>query len=127
MPIIRFPSSFATAPSQGLGSAASQYDQAPQLTPPSFQGAKRPPSPPSPSLRPTQTPDPRSIHLQHLYARQRQSTPVVPQDPFDAPVPNETYAAEDGNEGQIGGAGGGMGVEGWRVVRRGRRWMRNEE
>ena len=73
-----------------------------------FQGAKRPPSPPSPALRPNQIPPPRSEHLRNLYARQRQATPPGTVDPFDAPVPNETYADEDvpqTAEGQEGGQG----------------------
>jgi hypothetical protein len=37
-------------------------------------------------------PPPRSQHLRNLYARQRQGTPPPATDPFDAPVPNETYA-----------------------------------
>lgn len=62
------------------------------------KGAKRPPSPPSPALRPHQLPQPRSVHLQHLYARQREATPAAPADPFDAPVPNETYTGADEGE-----------------------------
>jgi hypothetical protein len=62
------------------------------------QGAKRPPSPPSPTLRPSQIPEPRSTHLQNLLARQTRSTPPTTRDQFDAPVPNETY--------EPGGGGG---------------------
>ncbi|WVF69349.1 hypothetical protein IAT40_004125 [Kwoniella sp. CBS 6097] len=58
--------------------------------PPGMAGAKRPPSPPSPALRPTHVPLPRSQHLRHLLERQ-QLSPQPPNDGFDAPVPNETY------------------------------------
>ncbi|RXK41633.1 hypothetical protein M231_01132 [Tremella mesenterica] len=73
--------------------------------PPGMAGAKRPPSPPSPALRPSALPPPRSIHLEHLYARQRQATPQAPADPFDAPVPNETYTEEgaEAAEGEMEG------------------------
>ncbi|OCF30620.1 hypothetical protein I316_07748 [Kwoniella heveanensis BCC8398] len=58
--------------------------------PPGMAGAKRPPSPPSPALRPSHLPLPRSQHLRHLLERQ-QLSPQPPNDGFDAPVPNETY------------------------------------
>lgn len=70
-----------------------------------WKGAKRPPSPSSPVLRPAHIPPARSTHLQNLYARQRQATPPPAQDPFDAPVPNETYAQGEGGEGQEGDSG----------------------
>ncbi|BEI83029.1 hypothetical protein CcaverHIS002_0308970 [Cutaneotrichosporon cavernicola] len=68
--------------------------------PPVMAGSKRPPSPTSPSLRPKMVPLPRSEHLRRHLERQRQETPPAPADPFDAPVPNETYA-EDDSENQI--------------------------
>ncbi|WVQ65872.1 uncharacterized protein L199_004050 [Kwoniella botswanensis] len=58
--------------------------------PPGMAGAKRPPSPPSPSLHPNSIPPPRSMHLRRLIERQ-QSSPSLPNEGFDAPVPNETY------------------------------------
>ncbi|WWC70673.1 uncharacterized protein I206_104624 [Kwoniella pini CBS 10737] len=58
--------------------------------PPGMAGAKRPPSPPSPSLHPSNIPSPRSIHIRRLIERQ-QSSPAIPNEGFDAPVPNETY------------------------------------
>ncbi|WVW84570.1 hypothetical protein I302_106604 [Kwoniella bestiolae CBS 10118] len=58
--------------------------------PPGMAGAKRPPSPPSPSLHPSATPPPRSMHLRRLIERQ-QASPSIPNEGFDAPVPNETY------------------------------------
>ncbi|WVR06265.1 hypothetical protein IAU60_003295 [Kwoniella sp. DSM 27419] len=67
--------------------------------PPGMAGAKRPPSPPSPALRPSHRPLPRSAHLRHLFERQQQATSPAPNDGFDAPVPNETY-----EEDQSGGA-----------------------
>ncbi|RSH77352.1 uncharacterized protein EHS24_003312 [Apiotrichum porosum] len=63
--------------------------------PPVMAGSKRPPSPSSPDLRPHHVPQPRSLHLRRLLERQRHATPPVPADPFDAPVPNETYAEDD--------------------------------
>ncbi|WVQ96849.1 hypothetical protein IAU59_003956 [Kwoniella sp. CBS 9459] len=69
--------------------------------PPGMAGAKRPPSPPSPALRPSQIPLPRSQHLRHLLERQ-QSSPQPPNDGFDAPVPNETYEEDqDQHQAQI--------------------------
>ncbi|CAK9780794.1 hypothetical protein CC85DRAFT_305569 [Cutaneotrichosporon oleaginosum] len=65
--------------------------------PPVMAGSKRPPSPPSPSLRP-EAPPPRSEHLRRHLERQRQATPPAPADPFDAPVPNETYEDDPANE-----------------------------
>ncbi|WWC88774.1 uncharacterized protein L201_003687 [Kwoniella dendrophila CBS 6074] len=58
--------------------------------PPGMAGAKRPPSPPSPALHPSLIPAPRSQHLRRLIERQ-QSSPIIPNQGFDAPVPNETY------------------------------------
>ncbi|TXT15835.1 hypothetical protein VHUM_00338 [Vanrija humicola] len=63
--------------------------------PPVMAGSKRPPSPSSPALRPHHIPLPRSLHLRHYLERQRHATPPAPADPFDAPVPNETYAEDD--------------------------------
>ncbi|KAK8858510.1 hypothetical protein IAR55_002737 [Kwoniella newhampshirensis] len=78
--------------------------------PPGMAGAKRPPSPPSPALRPSHVPLPRSLHLRHLLERQQQASPAVPNDGFDAPVPNETYEEEQG--GNNGQTANGVGVEG---------------
>ena len=72
------------------------------------KGAKRPLSPPSPSLHPSNDPQPRSEHLRNLYARQRQVTPARAEDPFDAPLPNELYQ-EEGDEEQGPGQGQGQG------------------
>ncbi|ORX40184.1 hypothetical protein BD324DRAFT_616692 [Kockovaella imperatae] len=85
--------------------------------PPGMAGAKRPPSPPSPSLHPSLVPGPRSFHLRNHLARQRQASPSAPVDPFDAPVPNETFVGEEQDppapeEGQAipqGGAAGNVG------------------
>ncbi|ORY31379.1 hypothetical protein BCR39DRAFT_480017 [Naematelia encephala] len=96
----------------GLGQVVEPEEK--REVPPGMAGAKRPPSPPSPALHPTAAPAIRSQHLQRLYDRQRQTTPTAPADPFDAPVPNETYADEDVQQqnaaargeatGQVGGA-----------------------
>ncbi|WVO15784.1 hypothetical protein L204_103446 [Cryptococcus depauperatus] len=59
--------------------------------PPGMAGAKRPPTPPSPALRPNQIRLPRSIHLRHLLERQQARQVPISNDQFDAPVPNETY------------------------------------
>lgn len=77
------------------------------------QGAKRPPSPPSPALRPFDpSHQPRSVHLQNLLARQRHSSPPTAHDPFDAPVPNETYEQEgEGPRGAVGEGEGGASDE----------------
>ncbi|CAD6586188.1 MAG: hypothetical protein TREMPRED_004350 [Tremellales sp. Tagirdzhanova-0007] len=69
--------------------------------PAGIAGAKRPPSPPSPVLRPSQVPQPRSTHLRNLYARQRQAVPPTSTDPFDAPLPNETYNQDEGDQGNV--------------------------
>ncbi|KAL7419957.1 hypothetical protein Q5752_004920 [Cryptotrichosporon argae] len=59
--------------------------------PPGMAGAKRPPSPPSPALRPAHLPAPRSHHLRtHLERHRRHASPPPRADPFDGPVPNET-------------------------------------
>lgn len=88
------------------------------------QGAKRPPSPPSPTLHPGLNPHPRSVHVRNALARQRQSTPPRPTDPFDAPVPNETYADADlsgdrsgAMEGSLEGAALRGSVNGMRTPR----------
>ncbi|KAK4686106.1 hypothetical protein P7C73_g4024, partial [Tremellales sp. Uapishka_1] len=65
--------------------------------PPGMAGAKRPPTPPSPALRPLDRLEPRSEHLRNLLHRQRAHTPTAPGDPFDAPVPNETFEDGDGD------------------------------
>jgi len=39
--------------------------------------------------------------------RQRESTPPAANDPFDAPVPNETYREEGDGEGMESQEGGG--------------------
>lgn len=75
------------------------------------QGAKRPPSPPSPALRPDHLPAPRSIHLQNLYARQQEASLTAGRDPFDAPVPNETYPPPE-NAGDARAQGQGQGSPG---------------
>ena len=62
------------------------------------QGAKRPPSPPSPALRPSHIPAARSAHLRHLYERQQAASHQTPTAAFDAPVPNELYAADDADQ-----------------------------
>lgn len=84
--------------------------------PPGMAGAKRPPTPPPPSLRPNQLPLPRSIHLRRMLERQQVREEMQrPQEGFDAPVPNETYdnshqqgvdAAAEGQRhvGDIGGS-----------------------
>ncbi|WWD18398.1 hypothetical protein CI109_102848 [Kwoniella shandongensis] len=88
--------------------------------PPGMAGAKRPPSPPSPALRPSHIPLPRSLHLRHLLERQQQASPPIPTDGFDAPVPNETYEEDQagnnangqdgqGGQGQVGQGTGGQG------------------
>ncbi|WVQ80720.1 hypothetical protein IAT38_002825 [Cryptococcus sp. DSM 104549] len=64
--------------------------------PPGMAGAKRPPTPPSPALRPSLIPSPRSVHLRHLLERQQLAEPQPMGDGFDASVPNETY--EDGQQ-----------------------------
>nr|KIR49944.1 hypothetical protein I312_01038 [Cryptococcus bacillisporus CA1280] len=70
--------------------------------PPGMAGAKRPPTPPPPSLRPSQLPLPRSVHLRHMLERHQVREEMGgPQDGFDAPVPNETY---DDSHQQGGGA-----------------------
>jgi hypothetical protein len=73
------------------------------------QGAKRPPSPPSPQLRPNNNPEPISTHLQNLSRRQQRITPPQTADQFDAPVPNETYA--EPAEAEEGGRNEGDGME----------------
>ncbi|KAL1412867.1 hypothetical protein Q8F55_000616 [Vanrija albida] len=70
--------------------------------PPVMAGSKRPPSPSSPALRPHHIPLPRSLHLRHALERQRHATPPAPADPFDAPVPNETYAEDDPDNPNVG-------------------------
>ncbi|WWC62466.1 uncharacterized protein I303_105062 [Kwoniella dejecticola CBS 10117] len=76
--------------------------------PPGMAGAKRPPSPPSPALHPSNIPPPRSLHLRRLIERQ-QSSPAIPNEGFDAPVPNETYdepSSPNGNGNGNGNANG---------------------
>ncbi|GMK53968.1 hypothetical protein CspeluHIS016_0105540 [Cutaneotrichosporon spelunceum] len=63
--------------------------------PPVMAGSKRPPPRTPPSLHPQNVPPPRSEHLRRHLERERQATPPAPADPFDAPVPNETYAEDD--------------------------------
>ncbi|ODN77552.1 hypothetical protein L202_04724 [Cryptococcus amylolentus CBS 6039] len=78
--------------------------------PPGMAGAKRPPTPPSPSLHPNQLPLPRSGHLRRQLERQQLREAIQAELQFDGPVPNEVPAGQRGDEteGEQGGGDGGQ-------------------